>query len=136
MFEEILRESGYSEKAIEYYQNKVNVGKMYNPTITHFYTGPCGDKIKISLKIQNEVIIDAKFQAIGCAGAFSSASALTEMVKGIKIEEAEQITDRDILFHLEDMPASKSDCITLVRTAFKESVEKYKNEVRITKQEK
>jgi len=83
---ELLKQSGYSAKAIEYYIKKANVGEIEEPSTRFVYTGPCGDTMEIYLRIEkdketgSEVIREAKFQAIGCAGAFTSGSALTEMV--------------------------------------------------------
>ena len=78
---DLLKKSGYSDKAIEYYINKVNVGEIEDHSAHFTYTGPCGDTMGVFLKINSGVIKDAKFQATGCAGAFASGSALTEMVK-------------------------------------------------------
>jgi len=72
---ELLEKSGYSSKAIEYYLKKVNVGRIESPSVHVAYMGPCGDTMRIYLKIESNIIKDANFQAIGCAGAFSSGSA-------------------------------------------------------------
>jgi nitrogen fixation NifU-like protein len=64
---ELLEKSGYSSKAIEYYLNKVNVGRVENPSVHLAYTGPCGDTMEVYLRIESNVIKDARFQAIGCA---------------------------------------------------------------------
>ena len=77
----LLEKSGYSSKAIEYYLKKVNVGRIEKPSVHLAYTGPCGDSMEVYLKIESDVIKCAKFQAIGCAAAFSAGSALMEMVK-------------------------------------------------------
>ncbi|MGQ9723696.1 MAG: iron-sulfur cluster assembly scaffold protein [Candidatus Jordarchaeum sp.] len=90
---DLLKKSGYSEKAIEYYINKVNVGEMENPDADYAWTGPCGDTMEFQLRIKNDTIQDAKFRAIGCAGSFSAGSALTEMIKGKKLEEAKKIDE-------------------------------------------
>lgn len=79
---ELLKTSGYSDKAIEYYENHINVGIIENPDAHCFYTGPCGDTMEIFLKISSGMITEAKFQAIGCAGSFTSGSALTTMIIG------------------------------------------------------
>jgi len=88
----LLEKPGYSEKAIGYYLKKVNVGSIENPSAKEAYTGPCGDTLEVYLKIESNVIKDAKFQAIGCAGAFASGSALMEIIKGKALDEAEKIT--------------------------------------------
>ena len=63
----LLKKSGYSDKAIEYFINKVNVGEIDKPSASFAYTGPCGDTMQIHLKIDGDKITEAKFQAIGCA---------------------------------------------------------------------
>jgi nitrogen fixation NifU-like protein len=98
----LLKESGYSDKAIEYYQNKVNVGELSEPDAYAVYTGPCGDTMEIFLNVEDDVIKEAKFQAIGCAGAFSSGSALTEMIIGMTLEEAEKIDEEEMQKAIKD----------------------------------
>lgn len=73
--EKLLEKSGYSDNAIEYYLKKVNVGYLEKPSVQLSYTGPCGDTMEVYLKIESDVVEDAKFQAIGCAGAFSSVNS-------------------------------------------------------------
>jgi nitrogen fixation NifU-like protein len=112
---DLLKQSGYSDKAIEYYVNRVNVGEIDNHSSRFTYTGPCGDTMAIYVKIESGVIKDAKFQAIGCAGAFASGSALTEMIKGKTLEEAERIDESDIVSHLGAIPEQKIHCACLAR---------------------
>ena len=91
----LLKKSGYSDKAIEYFINKLNVGTMENPSVSCAYTGPCGDTMQIYLKINDGQITDAKFQAIGCAAAHASGSALMEIVRGKSLEEAEELRENE-----------------------------------------
>ena len=121
---ELLVKSGYSDRAIEYYLEKVNVGEMKNPTVEVSYTGPCGDTMQLYLKIESSVIKDGKFHAIGCAGAFSSGSALIEMVKGKSLEEAEGITEDDIIDFLGGLPEKKFDCTCLARMTLLRAIRK------------
>lgn len=123
---DLLKNSGYSTTAIEYYTKKVNVGIIKNPSVELSYTGSCGDTIKIYLMIDTGVIIDAKFEAIGCAGAFSACSALLEIIKGKSIIEAEKTSIEDIIEHLESVPSTKIDCIYLARKAFEKTLKLYK----------
>jgi len=68
------------------------------------------------LKVEEGAIKDAKFQAIGCAGAFASGSALTEMVKGKTLEEAKKLTEQDVIKDLEGLPGPKLHCARLNST--------------------
>lgn len=98
---ELLKDAGYSESVIELYRDKVNVGVIENPDVNLAYTGPCGDTMKIYLRISDDdVVEDAKFQYLGCPGAASSCSAMTRIVKGKTLEEAKRITEHDILREL------------------------------------
>ena len=121
--DELLKKSGYSDKAIEYYTKKVNVGSIKNPSVSLAYTGHCGDTMKIYLKIDSEIITDAKFEAIGCAGAFSAGSALMGMIKGQKILFAKNITEDDIIEHLGGVPSAKKDCVCLVRRTLEKTIQ-------------
>ncbi len=123
---ELLKKSGYSDKAIEYYLNKVNVGRIENPSVTFAYTGPCGDTMEMYLTINSNRIKDAKFQAIGCAGAFSAGSALMGMVKGKTLEEAEKIDEQDIISLLGEFPVQKIHCACLAKRTLRKAINKYR----------
>ncbi len=123
---ELLEKSGYSNKAIKYYLKKVNVGYIDKPSVHSAYTGPCGDTMKVYLKIESNVIKDAKFQAIGCAGAFSAGSALMEMVKGKTLENAEAITEESIINFLGGIPKQKFHCTCLAKRTLRKAIEEYR----------
>jgi nitrogen fixation NifU-like protein len=122
---ELLRMAGYPEKAIDYYIRKVNVGIIEGAEAVDSFTGLCGDSMRVYLKVEEGVIKDAKFQAIGCAGAFASGSTLTEMVKGKTLEEARKITEQDVIKQLEGLPGPKIHCARLAVDAFRKSTESY-----------
>jgi nitrogen fixation NifU-like protein len=126
--EDLLRKSGYSTKAIEYYTGKVHVGWIRNPSVELAFTGPCGDTLKIYLNIDSELIKDAKFEAVGCAGAFSAGSALMEMIRGKSISEAESIRTEEIIEHLGGVPENKKDCVLLTKTTLDKTLQLYKKE--------
>jgi nitrogen fixation NifU-like protein len=122
---ELLRKAGYSEKAIDYYIRKLNVGVIEGADATDSYTGLCGDSMRMYLKVEEDVIKDAKFQAIGCAGAFASGSALSEMVRGKTLKEAETITEWDVIKDLGELPGPKLHCARLAVDALRKSIESY-----------
>jgi len=122
---ELLRKAGYPEKAIDYYIRKLNVGVIEGAEAVDSFTGLCGDSMKVYLKVEDGVIKDAKFQAIGCAGAFASGSALTEMVKGKTLKEAKKMTEQDVIRELEGLPGPKLHCARLAVDSLKKSVESY-----------
>jgi nitrogen fixation NifU-like protein len=122
---ELLRKAGYPEKAIDYYVRKLNVGIIEGADAVDSFMGLCGDSMRVYLKIEEGVIKDAKFQAIGCAGAFASGSALTEMVKGKTLKEAKKITGHDVINDLEGLPGPKMHCTRLAIDALRKSIESY-----------
>jgi NifU-like protein involved in Fe-S cluster formation len=123
---DLLKESGYSDKATDYYLNRVNVGEMSDPDAYAIYTGPCGDTMEFFLKIENGVIKDASFQAIGCAGAFSSGSALSDMVRGKTLEESVAIAEEDIINYLGKIPMQKVHCACLAKRTLRKAIAEYK----------
>jgi len=122
---ELLRKAGYSDKAIDYYMRKLNVGMIEGAEAVDSYTGLCGDSMRVYLKVEEGVIRDAKFQAIGCAGAFASGSALTEMVKGKTLKEAGKMTEHDVVNDLKELPGPKLHCARLAVDALRKSIESY-----------
>ena len=120
---ELLKDAGYSETVIELYRNKINVGIIMDPDVNLAYTGPCGDTMRLYLKISDEDIVeDAKFQYLGCPEAASSGSAITSIVKGKTLEEAKRITEHDILLKLGGLPKSKLDCPKLAVTTLRRAI--------------
>jgi NifU-like protein involved in Fe-S cluster formation len=108
LLEEIQKEniSEFSERTLEYYKKKVNVGSIKDADVAFPHTGPCGDTIKLYLKINGNIIKDAKFEYFGCVASAASASVLTELIKGKTLEEAKKITEEDILKELGELPKS------------------------------
>jgi len=122
----LLAESGYSRKAIELYVNNVNVGAIENPDIVTTYRGPCGDVIKLYLKIDRTSIIeDAKFHYAGCPGVAASASAMIELVKGKTVDEAKKMTEDNVLIELGGLPKTKLDCPKLAITTLRKAIAEY-----------
>jgi nitrogen fixation NifU-like protein len=122
----LMVESGYSNKAIKFYVDKINVGKLKTPTVSTTFMGSCGDLIKLYLKINEEnVIEDAKFYYLGCPGSASSASAMTTILKGKTIDQAKKITGKDILAELEGLPKAKLDCTTLSIKTLRKAIAEY-----------
>ena len=122
----LLEKSGYSPRAIDYYLHRINVGEMDEPSARFAYTGSCGDTMEIFLKIESNIIKDAKFQATGCAGSFASGSALTKMIKGKTLKEAEKINREDVLNHLGGIPEAKIHCAYLAVITLRKAIEKYR----------
>lgn len=119
-------ESGYSKKAIELYTNNVNVGTLENPTVVTTFLGPCGDLIKLYLRInERDVIEDAKFYYLGCPGSAASASAMTTLLKNKAVNQAKKLTEDDILLELGGLPKSKLECATLSVKTLRKAIAEY-----------
>lgn len=124
---ELLSGSGYSDKAIKYFLEKTNMGSLPDADQVTELTGPCGDTMKIYLKIEDDSIKDAKMRVLGCAGAVASAMAAMELIKSKTIDSALAIKDRDIYNLLEEIPDQKQDCIRLTIKILQKAIEEYKS---------
>lgn len=121
----MLSESGYSDKAIRYFQEKHNVGVIENATQVTDLTGPCGDTMKISLNIENGKIDDAKIQVLGCPGAVASGCALIGLAKGKTLQEAEKLDLDELYKELEKLPDKKIHCARLAIKTLQKALKDY-----------
>ncbi|MGC9445152.1 MAG: iron-sulfur cluster assembly scaffold protein [Candidatus Methanospirareceae archaeon] len=101
---EVLRAVGYSAKVVDYYLKKLNVGVIEGVEGVDSFGGPCGDSMRIYLKVEDGIITDAKFEAQGSAGTFASGSAVTEMIKGKTLGQAKKITENTVLDDIGELP--------------------------------
>jgi nitrogen fixation NifU-like protein len=125
----LLINAGYSNKAIELYTNKVNVGVIENADVALAYKGPCGDICKIYLKIiDKNVIENAKFQYLGCPASAACGSILTQITKGKTLREAENITEEEVIEKLDGLPDDECHCVTFVLTTLRNAIKKYEND--------
>jgi nitrogen fixation NifU-like protein len=127
---QMLSESGYSDKAIHYFQTRENIGIIKDADQVTDLTGPCGDMMKISLHIERDRIDDAKIQVLGCPGAVASGCALINLAKGKTLEEAREI-DVDLLYgELERLPDQKLHCARLAVKTLQKALEEYEDKCR------
>ncbi len=117
----------YNEKVMDTFKNPKNVGEVegYNGIGT-VGNETCGDIMQITLKIENDVIVDAKFKTFGCAAAIATSSTATDMIIGMTIEEALQVTNKKVVEVLGGLPAQKIHCSVLAEEAIKAAIEDYK----------
>jgi len=129
---EMLSGSGYSNKAIEYYLNQPNMGSLSDADQISELTGPCGDTMKVFIKVDDGRIKDAKVQVLGCPGAVASAMVVMELAKGKTLEEAFTIRDRDVYRILEEIPDKKQHCIRLSVKSLQKALDEYSRATVIT----
>lgn len=116
----------YTEIVMDHFTNPRNVGEMENPSgVGEVGNAVCGDIMRIYLRVENDVIVDVKFKTFGCCSAIASSSITTEMVKGKTIDEALQLTNKQVVDALGGLPAAKIHCSVLAEEALKAAVADY-----------
>ena len=116
----------YSEKVMDHFQNPRNVGKMDDADgIGEVGNAKCGDIMKMYIKVKDVVISDVKFNTFGCGSAIATSSMATEMIKGKKIEDALELSNKAVVEALDGLPTHKIHCSVLAEEAVKAAVKDY-----------
>ena len=116
----------YSEKVMDHFSNPRNVGELENPSGTGTVgNAKCGDIMKMDIQVENGVITDVKFKTFGCGAAIATSSMATEMVKGKRVSEALQLTNKAVAEALDGLPPVKMHCSMLAEQAIHAAVEDY-----------
>ena len=118
----------YSEQVMEHFKNPRNVGEIENPDgIGYVGNAVCGDVMELYIRVEDGIIVDAKFKTFGCGAAIATSSMVTELVKGKRVEEALKISNRAVAEALGGLPAIKMHCSVLAEEALKSAIDDYLN---------
>ena len=117
----------YSEKVMDHFKNPRNVGEIEDANgIGEVGNAKCGDIMKIYLKIEDNIVKDAKFKTFGCGSAIASSSMATELIKGHTVEEAWELTNKAVAEALDGLPPVKMHCSVLAEEAIHKAINDYR----------
>ncbi|MBR3622532.1 MAG: Fe-S cluster assembly scaffold protein NifU [Selenomonadaceae bacterium] len=116
----------YSEKLMEHFRNPRNLGFIEDANgIGEVGNAKCGDIMKIYLKIEDDIVKDVKFETFGCGSAIASSSMATELIKGKRLNEVKQLTNKAVAEALDGMPPHKMHCSVLAEEAVLAALKDY-----------
>lgn len=117
----------YSDKVMDHFLKPRNLGVIEDADgVGEVGNAKCGDIMKMYLKIDDDIITDVKFETFGCASAIASSSMATELIKGQRVEDAMQLTNKAVAEALDGLPAYKMHCSVLAEEAIQAALEDYK----------
>jgi nitrogen fixation NifU-like protein len=123
-----MAQIGYSEKVMEHFMNPRNVGTIEDPDGYGKVGNPvCGDVMEMFISVEDDTISDIKFRTFGCGSAIATSSMVTELAKGKHIDEAMEITRKDVADELDGLPPRKMHCSNLAADALHGAIEDYKS---------
>ena len=123
-----MAQIGYSKKVMEHFMNPKNVGTIENPDGYGKVGNPvCGDLMEMYITVKDDKISDMKFQTFGCGSAIATSSMVTELAKGMHVDEAMKITRNDVASELDGLPPIKMHCSNLAADALHEAIKDYKS---------
>jgi len=118
--------SQYSEKVMDHFANPRNVGVIENADgVGKVGNSVCGDIMNLYLRVENDIITDAKFKTFGCGAAIATSSMVTELVKGKTVTEALKISNRAVAEALGGLPPIKMHCSVLAEEALQAAIDDY-----------
>lgn len=123
-----MKSTKYSEKVLDHFRNPRNVGTLEGDDVAVGRVGnpTCGDIMELFIRIDGDKIVDAKFRTFGCGSAIATTSMTTEMVKGMTLDEAMELTRQDVADELDGLPPIKMHCSNLAADALHEAIKNYR----------
>ncbi len=119
----------YTEKVMDHFSNPRNVGEVENANgVGEVGNASCGDIMRISLKVEDDIIKDVKFKTFGCGAAIATSSMVTEMAIGKTIDEALILTNQAVAEALDGLPPAKMHCSNLAADALHEAIKNYRKQ--------
>ena len=116
----------YNDKVMEAFKNPKNVGEIENPDgVGQVGNAKCGDIMKMYIRVENDIITDAKFKTFGCGAAIATSSMATELIKGKTIDEALSLTNKAVMEALDGLPPVKVHCSVLAEEAISAAIQNY-----------
>jgi nitrogen fixation protein NifU and related proteins len=116
----------YSEKVMDHFMHPRNMGEIENAdAVGTVGNAKCGDIMRIFLKIENGIVVDAKFKTFGCGSAIATSSMATEMIIGRTIDEVLQLSNKAVAEALDGLPPQKMHCSLLAEQAVKAALKEY-----------
>ncbi len=124
-----MKSTNYSEKVLDHFRNPRNVGTLNGENIAAGRVGnpTCGDIMEMYIKVEDDVIEDIKFQTFGCGSAVATSSMTTVMVKGMSLNDALDVTRKDVAQELDGLPPIKMHCSNLAADALHDAIKNYKS---------
>ncbi len=116
----------YSDIVLDHYRNPRNVGEVRGTAaVAQVGDQSTGDVLKISMRIEDGRVADARFKAFGCTAAIAAGSMVTTLLLGRSVEEARRLSNRDVVRALGGLPESKMECSVLAEQAIHEALDRY-----------
>jgi NifU-like protein involved in Fe-S cluster formation len=122
-------EKEFTPEVLQHAKNPYHMGTLDQPEITFAYTGPCHDTIELDLQIAPgtpSMIQTGRFRTDGCGPTFACGSVLMQLIEGLSLEKAEQLSEADLLRTLKALPPTHEHCATLAIRTLKGAIKKYK----------
>jgi len=120
----------YSDNVMHHFMNPRNMGEIADANAVGDVGNPaCGDMMRLYLKIEDDMIVDAKFKTFGCGAAIATSSMLTELLKGISLEEARAISNKAVAEALDGLPPVKIHCSVMAEEALAAALKDYEERI-------